>query len=727
MIFMIRFLTKALYFSLLTVIFLAGIAVFLATTTAGLETLIDLGRTYIPGTLKIHRINGSLLHDFSLETIEYQYKQTQIKINQLNVQWQPGPTLKKHQLTVQWKKLQGALNPEQKLVSSSGILNATTTLPDINLHLNTDLGTSQTEHWQMKARMLGAFPWKWTFDATLSPFNSPTQQMGLHTNISLQGSTQAKDKGKLVLTIHPGYYRPPAQDAMPELAFKGGIFTIALSPKQLSGLGNLMIDANKTIKLAFQLPKFTLDDGFVPSQKLDGELILDIKTLDFLQNISPEIERLKGQLNATLRAKGTIKNPHIESQILLNKTSLYVPKLKLNLDAVDLTIQSKKQRWEAKGAINSAGHNLLLQGNGLLNADYRGEITLEGVNFPLINTSEYQISISPQLKLHLTPAMSAISGSILIPYAQIKLQTFNNSLSLPDEVVYKKQKEESPSFIANTPMDVTIEMGEHVALDVKGLKGHLDGTLTIKQQPQGAMNAYGELSVRDGIYKAYGQDLSIKQGQLIFTGGPIDNPGISLRAAKKINNTPTYTSASQLFDFNSGNLQSVNLGDTITLGVEVSGRLIKPQIQLYSEPAIFSQADILSMLVLGRPASQANKAGGQLLLAAISSMNVGGTNTTQLLEQLKQTSGLDFNVQTNTNYNQLTNTVSDSTAFVVGKSLSKRLYLSYNIGLSQNDPNLLTLKYILNTFFSIQVSTSNTSSAIDVLYTSSKNKKSKPK
>ena len=108
-------------------------------------------------------------------------------------------------------------------------------------------------------------------------------------------------------------------------------------------------------------------------------------------------------------------------------------------------------------------------------------------------------------------------------------------------------------------------------------------------------------------------------------------------------------------------------------------------------------------------------------MAALSSMNLsGGTKGTQLLEQLKQNTGLDFDVQTNSNYNLVDNTVSDKTAFVVSKSLSKRISLSYNVGLSQADPNVLTLKYLLNKFFSLQISSSNTSNAIDVLYTSSK-------
>ena len=153
----------------------------------------------------------------------------------------------------------------------------------------------------------------------------------------------------------------------------------------------------------------------------------------------------------------------------------------------------------------------------------------------------------------------------------------------------------------------------------------------------------------------------------------------------------------------------------------MTGHLNAHKIKLFSIPANLSQADILSMLLLGKPASQASKSGGQLLLTAISSMNLDtGTKGLQLLSQLKQTLGIDFNLQNNTRYNQATSPNADNTALVVGKSLSKRLYLSYNIGLLQTDSNVFTLKYLLNKFFSIQVTASDTGSGLDLLYTHSK-------
>ena len=59
------------------------------------------------------------------------------------------------------------------------------------------------------------------------------------------------------------------------------------------------------------------------------------------------------------------------------------------------------------------------------------------------------------------------------------------------------------------------------------------------------------------------------------------------------------------------------------------------------------------------------------------------------------------------------------TSVVLGKSLSKRLYLSYNVGVFQENSNVLTLKYLLNRYFSVQVTTNNVGNGLDLLYTAS--------
>ncbi|AUH72313.1 translocation/assembly module TamB domain-containing protein [Legionella sainthelensi] len=720
---MIRVLVKTLNITLSLLLILGLVLVFLFATTPGLMCMIQLSRFYIPGTFKIQHVAGSLINSFTIGEIEYQNNSLQVKIKQLNVQWNPHSFQESQRLTAQWHDLQLKNEKNTLIESKKGTAIVAGILPNLQINLNAKVMTALKNDWTMDTKINGTIPWQWTFDANLTQSQpSSSQDIILYTNLSTKGKITAPNQGNLLLTISPGFYHEPNNNTIPVIHFKGGTIRVTLSPAKLEGTGSLVVDEHKNLNVEFQLPKFTLNTGLFDNQRINGKLALDINSLDFLNKISPEMNKLKGQLSLALNVKGTVRKRQIESQLTLSKASFSLPKLGLNLDTMELYVHGTEKSWEATGSVLSAGHHLALSGKGTLSTQFTGDITLEGNDFPLINTSEYQIHISPKLNLHLTPTTRALSGTILVPYAEIKPRTFHNSISLPEDVVYKRKEKSTPPTTFFNSMDIAIEMGKEVAVNVKGLKGFLDGTLHTKQLQEGSLNAYGELSIREGTYKAYGQELAIKQGQLIFTGGLISNPGINVRAAKKISITPTnFASSSQLLDFNSTNLQNINYGETMTLGVEATGRLTQPKIQLFSEPAILSQADILSMLILGRPANQANKAGAQLLLTAITSMSLSGnTNSARLLEQLKQSAGIDFNVQTNTNYNQLNNTASDSTSFMVGKSLSKRLYLSYNIGLSQTDTNILTLRYMLNKFFSIQISNSDTSSAIDFLYTSKK-------
>ncbi len=834
---MIKLFKKLFYSGLFLLFSFICLLLFLLTTTQGLHTAVEIGKIFLPGTLKVQQLKGRLLDKFYVGELEYHHDLLHLKVNQLNVQWNlskllnrqltietlaadsleynkelkiknlhlagiatpenvtiealkfnyeehavvaqmhidprmphtiggliklnPGSKSKSllrgainiggdfnllrwagdfHGLleialngtlkeftelnqTIKWRTIEWPISSESSINSPEGKINITGKLPDINIELTSKVNKDHQSNWQINAAIAGSMPKKWDFKATISQTQNPESKMeGLYASIDIKGKIQDLNKGDITISLAPGHYQMPKDSSLPVLQFLGGSVKASLANNKLQGTGNLKIDPNTTMNLKFNLPEFKLESGLQDNQKISAELTVLFNSFEFIKSFSPAISNPAGQLIASLKARGTLAKMIFESKILLNKASVSLPALGLNINPIDVTVLATKKKWQVNGTIGASGKKLTLTGKGPLNDSPAGEITLQGSDFPVMNTHEYQIHISPQMKFNVTPSSLNIAGTVVIPFAEIKPESFSNSQAVSEDIVFDTKKEESPPTPFKTQMDLNIVMGEHVELTFQGLHASLGGTVHLKQLPQGPVNANGELNVIKGEYKAYGQDLTIEQGELIFTGGRIDNPGINLKAAKTINtNSSSITSSNQLFDFNNNNLQNANLRGNISVGVEVSGRLSEPKIQLFSNPAILSQADILSMLVLGRPANQANKAGGQLLLAAISSMNLGsGSNGTQLMEQLKQNLGFDFNFQTNSNYNLATNQVSSSNALVVGKSLSKRVYLSYNVGLSQADPNVLTLKYLLNKFLSIQISNSDSGNGIDFLYTSSK-------
>lgn len=373
--------------------------------------------------------------------------------------------------------------------------------------------------------------------------------------------------------------------------------------------------------------------------------------------------------------------------------------------------------WAMAGTVLINQQPIKLSGTGRLQPQAVGQLQLQAEAFQLIDTDELKITAQPDLQLEFGPQSLNLKGKIRIPKAQITPDNFADSLSLSDDVVYEQGEGESQGRNNALSAQVEIEMGDAVYLSVKGLSGYLTGSLHVDKSPQRPANASGELAIVKGHYSLYGQTLQVTEGRLIFSGGLIDNPGINLTAIRRFKTTMPVNNAGQLFSLNQTSQDLLISGKT-TVGVQISGRLKSPKIELFSIPANLSQADILSLLILGKPASQANQAGGQLLIGALSSLNLGGgSKGKQLISQLQKSLGVDISLTNDANYNPQTNQVSDSRGLMVSKNLSKRLQVSYNVGLSQGAGNVLTLKYLLTQFFNLQVTASDTSNGIDLFYT----------
>ncbi|QDP73084.1 hypothetical protein FOG18_11175 [Legionella israelensis] len=568
----------------------------------------------------------------------------------------------------------------------------------------------------------GRFPYQWdSYISVPQPALIHPSLKGLSTTLTVNASLSSATEGKLSLVLNDGYYKLPDDSPVSALHFNGGSLQGELKQDGISAKGSFTIDPQKTLNLSLKLPQFHLKDGLTANQPLAGSLHLTINSLHFLESLSQYIKKPQGDLKMNMLVKGTIANPMTEGKIQLNNGKILLPKSGLHLTNIDASLLTKNNNWQLKSSITSKDGALKINGQGLFYPAVTGEISAKGSDVELFNTNEYTLNVSPDLIIKFNGYNTDIRGSILIPKADITPQDFTESVNLSTDVVFKEEKEQQRDA-ANISADINIIMGNAVKLDVRGLKGFLDGAIRLQQQAGGSLNASGNLSIRQGAYTAYGQDLSIDQGELIFTGGLLTNPGINLRAVRHFSNANvSFSGSNQLFDFHNTNLQSINFANNTTVGIEVTGRLNSPDIQLFSNPAGMSQADILSMLLLGRPAHQADKAGGQLLLSAISALNLDtGTQGTQLLNQLKENLGFDFDVQSTSTYNRQTHEVSDSNQFVIGKSLSKRLYLSYNIGILQTDSNVLILKYLLNKYFTLQVTASDTGNGIDFLYTRQK-------
>ena len=116
----------------------------------------------------------------------------------------------------------------------------------------------------------------------------------------------------------------------------------------------------------------------------------------------------------------------------------------------------------------------------------------------------------------------------------------------------------------------------------------------------------GEIHVT-GIYKAYGQDLTIQQGRLLFAGQAINDPQVNLIATRTV--------------------------DTVTAKLIVSGSAQKPLLEVSSDPPM-PQTQALSYLVTGKPINEVGSGEGDLVQSAARSL--GGAAGNLLAKRLGQ-------------------------------------------------------------------------------------------
>ncbi|WP_163355934.1 translocation/assembly module TamB domain-containing protein, partial [Escherichia coli] len=72
-------------------------------------------------------------------------------------------------------------------------------------------------------------------------------------------------------------------------------------------------------------------------------------------------------------------------------------------------------------------------------------------------------------------------------------------------------------------------------LDAFGLKARLTGALKVAQSKQG-LGLNGQVDIPRGEFKAYGQDLQVRKGQILFSG-PVDQPYLNIEAIRNPDNT----------------------------------------------------------------------------------------------------------------------------------------------------------------------------------------------
>ena len=384
----------------------------------------------------------------------------------------------------------------------------------------------------------------------------------------------------------------------------------------------------------------------------------------------PQLANVHGSVDADVAVAGSTQAPELSGLISASGLAADIPAIGLRLKDGQLQVRPAPSGEIAiDGGILSGDGRLAFAGK----ADRSGKVEMHvgGERVLAANIPGARVIVTPDLNLVRTEERMSVSGQVTIPEAAINLQKLprggekaqaaSSDVIVVDAQTRAEEAEKAPLFA-----EITVNVGEKVELTGFGLQANVQGRLDVRESPGQPTLGSGEVRVA-GKYKAYGQDLTIQRGQLLYAWTPLDNPRLNIEATRTV--------------------------EEVTAGLRVRGTAKAPELTVFSDPAM-SQANALSYLVAGKPIDQIGAGDSDADAMQTAARSIGAAGGGLLAKSLGKRLGVDELAVKD-------DEMIGGAALTVGQYLSPRLYLSYGVGLFEPG-DVITLRYKLSDDLALQ-------------------------
>ena len=478
--------------------------------------------------------------------------------------------------------------------------------------------------------------------------------------------------GGLVLTA--GDIRLTGEDSNPLVAWEGGALELTGNEDEARAVLNVVLAAGDRVEGELKVGWNAADPP------LEGGLESELSQLEIITELLPDLSDLEGRATMQASISGTLSAPRLTGRFEWLDGTAEIPMLGLRPKNINVVAALVEGIMSFTATGRSGDGEFEADGRFDLGADtVDGRATLRGENLLLANLPEARVTASPDLRLHYSGRDVTIGGEVDIPFARISgLGTPGAVTVSPDEVIVgPRSRVEEDGLAVSSRVRVTV--GPDVQVQATGLRGKIEGSILTVTEPRALPWGRGEIRVVDGTFGVFGQTLEIETGRLIYTGGSLENPGLEIRAVRKV--------------------------DNVTAGALVRGTLQQPEISVYSDPAMPS-AEALSYLTLGKSLDQLQAGEQTTINQAASSLALSGGG--MIARDLGRRLGLD-------DISVTADDASGGASVVISKYLGSGLYVSYGLGLFDT-VNTLRLRYQINQRLSLEA-TSGDEAAADLFYT----------
>jgi len=439
---------------------------------------------------------------------------------------------------------------------------------------------------------------------------------------------------------------------------------------------------------------------------LQGRLQISDLRFSPYQPLMAGIDQLEGAINGDVSLGGTLAMPALNGDIVIDGVKVKGGVSPVAVTDAQLTLALQGQSSTLQGFVQSDEGRLELSGDANWQdpVNWQANVNIDGTESPLLVAMPAygRLKIAPDLQIHAMPQRLQVRGDVNVPWARLEIGQFPASAQAPssDAVIITeeedrqlqaaaaaRQNEEgagTAQALADAGMQLDVRVNLHLGPDMKleayGLESGLRGELQVRQGT-GPVQLYGDVNLIDGTYTSFGQDLIIRQGQVLFSG-PASQPSLQFEAIRNPDTTE----------------------DDVIAGLRVTGSASAPRLTIFSEPAM-TESRALSYILRGR-APEDSGSGDDALTSALIGLSLSQTGSA--VGQVGQAFGVqDLSLDASGS--------GDDSQVVVSGYVFDDLKVSYGVGIFSPIAEL-TLRYRLIQNLYLQA-VSGAAQAVDLIYT----------
>lgn len=425
-------------------------------------------------------------------------------------------------------------------------------------------------------------------------------------------------------------------------------------------------------------------DVVLPSLKteaLSGEINLTQFQVQSIQPFVTSFSSLEGYVNGHVSLSGTAEQPQGRGRLSVTETNFTLHAMPAEFQSLQLDIELQGDSATILGGVNVGRGQMDITGTVQYKPQTLAVLHLVGREESLIFPPSVQAKVSHDLTLTASPDFFSITGELRVHEGELQHESLTqHGVSLSDDVVeidYEdaEQQRSTPFDIA---MDVQVNIDDKFKITGAIADVTVGGDLHLLQERGQPLQLFGNLNVLGGELRAYRQSLKVKRGSVSFAGAP-DNPSLDMRAARVISK------------------------DNITVGMELTGTLETPVLEIYSDPAM-AQTEALSFLVRGRGLDTGAAADGTAMALSMGTSLLNQSGVFNTLDKLPGINSVELSAE---------GSEDDTTATISGY-IGQRIYLSYGVGLYE-PINVLTARLYLKTRLWVEV-VSSLENSLDLYY-----------